>query len=176
MHTPDQINCMPPADFVAAFGGVFEHSPWVAEHAAAARPFADLDALHRAMIDAVAQAPRDRQLALLRAHPELAGREAQAGALTDASQSEQSSLGLTALSKDEMATMTRLNAEYRAKFGFPCIIAVRLHKTKESLFAAMAARVASDPETELATALGQVAAITRFRLEKLVAPAVTKAG
>lgn len=175
MHTPDQINRMPPADFVAEFGGVFEHSPWVAERAAAARPFADLDALHRAMTAAVARAPREQQLALLRAHPELAGREAQAGALTDASRSEQSSLGLTALSKDETATMTRLNAEYRAKFGFPCIIAVRLHKTKEALFAAMTDRVANDPDTELAMALGQVAAITRFRLEKLVASAGTGA-
>jgi OHCU decarboxylase len=164
----DAVNAMSPAEFVAAFGGVFEHSPWVAERAARARPFANLGALHAAMIDAVEHAAPDERLALLNAHPELAGREAQAGMLTRDSTTEQGRLGFNALTPDELERVSRANRAYRARFGFPLIVALALHATRASVIAEMERRAAgTDREAEIATALSQVAAITRTRLAKL---------
>lgn len=166
----DAVNAMSPAEFVAAFGGVFEHSPWVAERAARGRPFASLAALHAAMVDAVERATRDEQLALLNAHPELAGREAQAGTLTHDSTTEQGRLGFTALTPGELERVSRANRAYRERFGFPLIVALALHATRASALAEMERRAAgADREAEIATALGQVAAITRIRLAKLFA-------
>jgi len=153
--------------FVARFGGVFEHSPWVAERAWLRRPFVSLDALHAAMIAAVREAPREEQLALVRAHPELAGREATEGALTADSSSEQGRLGFTRLSRDEFETMARLNRAYREKFGFPCIVALRLHASRGSVMQEMERRIGNDADTELANALEQIGHITRGRLERL---------
>lgn len=161
------LNAMPAAQFAAALGGVFEHSPWIAERASAGRPYADLGALHRAMVDAVRAAGREAQLALLRAHPELAGREAQAGTLTTHSNREQKGAGLVDLSPEEKQRIARLNAEYRARFGFPFIIAVRNY-TRSEIFAELARRVQNDAATELAAGLQQVYEIARLRLEGLV--------
>lgn len=158
---------MSSAQFLAAFGGVFEHSPWIAERAFAARPFARVDALHVAMTDAVKRASRDEQLALLRAHPELAGKEAQSGTMTGDSTAEQGGAGLNALSRAEMDRISDLNRRYREKFGFPFIIAVRKN-TKDDIFREFERRLAHDGETELATCLGQVFVITRLRLDGLV--------
>jgi 2-oxo-4-hydroxy-4-carboxy-5-ureidoimidazoline decarboxylase len=166
--TLERINAMTPHAFLAALGGVFEHSPWIAERAFAARPFANVAALHAAMVDAVKRAPRDAQLALLNAHPELAGKEAQAGALTRSSTTEQAGVGLTALSREEMDAMARWNRQYRERFGFPFIIAVRRH-SKASIFSQFQRRLGNDLEAELATCLDQVFAIARLRLEDLVA-------
>src|SRR6185295_72365 len=105
------VNAMDRDRFVASLGATFEHSPWVAESAWAARPFASVDALHAAMIQVVRGAPKAVQTAFLCAHPELAGREAQARTLTDDSKHEQASAGLDAMSRDEMVEMARLNAE-----------------------------------------------------------------
>jgi len=163
-----KLNAMRPAEFIAAFGGVFEHSPWVAERALARGPFADVAALHAAMVDAVRSASRAEQLALLRAHPELAGREARAGALTADSTSEQRSAGLDALTREEMARIERLNRAYRERFGFPFIIAVRRH-SKAGIFAEFERRLGNDPEAEQRECLEQVYAITRLRLDALVA-------
>lgn len=163
------LNAMTAAQFVASLGGVFEHSPWVAERAFPAGPFADVTALHTAMVQAVERSPRDEQLRLLRAHPELAGREAQAGTLTSDSTGEQKSAGLDALSRAEMDRIAELNRRYREKFGFPFIIAVRRHD-KAGVFREFERRLALDTETEFANALAQVYAITRLRLEALVAP------
>lgn len=167
MPTLAQVNAMPAAEFRAAFGGVFEHSPWVAEGAFAARPFASVDALHAAMTDVVKRAGRDEQVALLRAHPELAGREAQAGTMTGDSTAEQGGAGLNALSRAEMARISDLNRRYREKFGFPFIIAVRKH-TKDGIFSEFERRLANDRDTELGAALGQVFVITRLRLDGLI--------
>jgi len=153
--------------FVARFGGVFEHSPWVAQRAWLRRPFVSLDALHAAMMAAVREAPREEQLALVRAHPELAGREATQGALTADSSSEQGRLGFTRLSRDEFETMARLNRAYREKFGFPCIVALRLHASRGSVMQEMERRIGNDADTELANALEQIGHITRGRLERL---------
>ena len=166
--TLERINAMTPQAFLGVLGGVFEHSPWIAEVAFIARPFASVAALHEAMVSAVKRAPRERQLALLNAHPELAGKEAQAGALTSSSTAEQASVGLNALSREEMQILSRRNREYREKFGFPFIIAVRRH-TKASIFSEIERRLGRDPEMELDACLEQVFLITRLRLEALVA-------
>jgi 2-oxo-4-hydroxy-4-carboxy-5-ureidoimidazoline decarboxylase len=161
------VNHLDRAGFVAAFGGIFEHSPWVADRAFAARPFADTAALHGAMAAAMAAATEAEQLALLRAHPDLAGRLARAGKLTDASTAEQASAGLDRLTDAEFDAFTALNARYVATFGFPFIIAVRAH-TKATILAAFQARVAHDRATEFAAALAEVAKIARFRLDAAV--------
>ena len=160
------LGCWPLETFVSLLGGVFEHSPWVAELAWPQRPFADLAALHACMLGVVRGAPLEQQLALLRAHPELAGREAQSGSLTEASDSEQLSAGLKALRPDELARMNALNAAYRGKHGFPFIVCVR-HYTKAGIFHEFERRLALDTERERDEALSQVAAITRLRLKAL---------
>src|SRR5207248_611913 len=111
-----EINVLALAAYVERLGGVFEHSPWVAQRAWKSRPFASIDALHAAMMKVVAEAGRNEQLALLRAHPELAGREAGEGTLTADSTSEQARLGFTALSREEFLRMAELNRRYREKF------------------------------------------------------------
>lgn len=153
---------------MAVLGGVFEHSPWVAERAWQARPFASLEALHAAMEDAVRSAPREEQLELLRAHPELAGRETGEGRLTPDSSTEQGRLGFTALSKREFEQMARLNRAYREKFGFPAIVALALHRERDTVFAEIARRTVNDAETEVASSLAQVALIARARLRNIV--------
>ena len=149
-----------------ALGGVFEHSPWIAARALEARPFASVEALHAAMVAVVRRASRDEQLALLGAHPDLAGRAARAGALTNASAAEQSSAGLDRLDDQEYERFGRLNAAYREKFGF--IIAVRRHDKKQIL-AAFETRLGNTASQELETALSQVFEIARLRLAALIA-------
>ena len=148
---------------MARFGPVFEHSPWVAERAWGKRPFASADELHRAMMRAVEEASREEKLALVRAHPELAGGES----LTVDSNSEQGRLGFNRLSRPELETMHGLNRRYREKFGFPCIVALRLHANRESVVREMERRLGNNADTELAIALEQIGHITRGRLEKL---------
>ena len=158
----EEVNALGKAEFVARLGGVFEHSPWIAERAWHRRPFGSIDELHRAMLDAVAS--RDEKLALARAHPELAAGEA----LTLASTSEQARLGFNALSTRELEEMNRLNRRYRDKFGFPCIVALRLHADRHSVMAEMSRRLENDAATELDNALEQIGHITRGRLEKII--------
>jgi len=153
-------------EFVGRLGDVFEGSPWVAGRAWQRRPFADLDELHLHMMAAVHAADTAQQHELLCAHPELAGREAQARQLTEASDHEQSGAGLNRLRAHELASMTRLNAAYRARHGFPFIVCVR-HYTKAGILFELARRTALDTERERSEALNQVAAITRIRLAAL---------
>jgi 2-oxo-4-hydroxy-4-carboxy-5-ureidoimidazoline decarboxylase len=157
-------NHMDVESFVAAFGAVFEKSPWVARVAWAARPFDNITALHRAMVAAVEQADPTQQLTLLCAHPELAGREAAAGELTAASQSEQAGAGLTCLSAAEMTQIRELNRAYRKKFRHPFIIAVG-KQTRQSIFAAFKRRLANSATEERAAALSEVFIIARLRLD-----------
>lgn len=161
------LNAADRTAFVAALGGIFEHSPWVAEAAFAARPFHDVDQLHAAMVAAVHGAPRERQLALIRAHPELAGRAMVRNELTADSTSEQAGAGLTQCSPQEYARLVDLNARYNAKFGFPFILAVKGYD-RAGVIGEFARRLESDPETEFAQALAQIARITRFRLDAQV--------
>jgi 2-oxo-4-hydroxy-4-carboxy-5-ureidoimidazoline decarboxylase len=142
---------------------VFEHSPWVAERAWRERPFGSIDALHAAMMRAVHAGSDAEKLALVRAHPELAGGQN----LTVSSTSEQGRLGFNRLSDTELERMNRINRAYREKFGFPCIVALRLHAERAAVMAEMERRLANDRETELKNALEQIGHIARGRLEKL---------
>jgi len=161
------INAMDRAAFVLKFGGIFENSPWVAEKAWEKRPFASLADMHAAMVAVAKTAPAAQQLALLQSHPDLAGKEAQAGTLTASSVAEQASAGLNALSPAEMAELSGLNTAYKTKFGFPFIIAVRMH-TKEGIFFEFRRRLQNDTQTEFANDLQNVYIITRLRLNKLL--------
>lgn len=139
---------------------LFEHSPWIEARADAAPSSGDRWADLMAVVHA---ASADEQLALIRAHPELAGKAAIDRTLTEASAAEQASAGLDRLSEAEFATFHRLNAAYRERFGFPFIICVRL-TDKAGILRAMAARLANDRETEIATAIAQIGEIVRLRL------------
>jgi OHCU decarboxylase len=163
-----ELNRLSPAAFATALGHVFEHSPWVAERASKKRPFESLDDLHRAMVVAVWAAPAASQIALLRAHPELAGKAALRGELTADSSMEQSGAGLAQCSADELARLNALNAAYNAKFGFPFIIAVKGYD-RAGILREFARRLERDRSVEFEEALKQVARITRSRLDALLA-------
>ena len=152
--------------FVAELGGVFEHSPWVAERAFERRPFRSVEELHAAMMAAVRAASPAEQLALVRAHPELAGAEAKAGTMTAHSTGEQGRLGLTRLSREELDRIAAANRRYREKFGFPCIVALKLHASRETVIDEMERRLDNPPDDEFGRALEQIGHITRGRLEK----------
>jgi len=157
------------ADFVARFGGVYEHSPWIAEaaHRRGLTSAEDRPAgLAAAMAAVLADAEREAKLALIRAHPDLAGRAAIAGELTEASRSEQAGAGLDRCTPEEYRRFQELNAAYKAKFGFPFILAVA-GKTRHEILAAFEARIGNDPETEFRTALNEINKIARIRLEAL---------
>lgn len=151
-------------------GPVVEHSPWVARRAWAARPFADFDQLYRTMADVILGASADEQLALLRSHPELAGREARAGTMTSDSQSEQGRLGLLNLDAFTVQRIENLNQRYRERFGFPFIAALRLHASLASVFQAFDERLRHDDATEHLGSLQQVCEVMRGRLQQAVAP------
>ena len=167
MLTLDALNRLGPGDFERALGEIFERSPWVAGRVAPARPFATVADLHAAMAAAVRRASRDEQLALLRAHPDLAGRAVRAGAMSRTSVAEQSGAGLDRLDEAEYARFDRLNAAYREKFGFPFIIAVRRHD-KHAILAAFETRLLNTHTEEIEGALAQVFEIARLRLGGLV--------
>lgn len=157
------LNAMTPAAFCAAVGEAFERAPWVAEKAAALRPFATVTALHTAMMGVVQAAPAETRLEFVRAHPDLAGKAARAGDITDDSKREQASVGLDTLSNEEFERFHRLNDAYKAKFGIPFIVCVRRH-TRDSILAEFERRLINDAPAELATALQEIAYITRLRI------------
>jgi 2-oxo-4-hydroxy-4-carboxy-5-ureidoimidazoline decarboxylase len=156
--------------FVERFGGVFEHSAWIAEATwdAGLSPHQDSAAgLLAAMLETLRRAPRERKLALIQAHPDLAGRLAVQGELTAASSAEQASAGLDRCTPEEYERFRALNDQYRVKFGFPFIMAVR-GRTRREILAAFEDRLANDPLREFETALEQIERITRFRLKALL--------
>lgn len=170
LRTLTDINALTAAQFTAAFGAVYEHSPWIAERAFRLRPlsgFPSRAALHAALVASVHDATEEEQVALLRAHPELAGREAAAGTLTADSLNEQTRAGLSALTPAEVQRLRELNAQYRRQFGFPFIIAAR-NNTKAAIFATLEARLHNTRGMELDNALAQVGEIARLRLGDLV--------
>lgn len=157
------------AAFVALYGPIYEHSAWIAEAVFDAGPGSLADspaALHAAMRAVVDAAPQERQLALLRAHPDLAGRLAVSGELTAQSASEQAGAGLDKCSTAEFAEFSRLNAAYKAKFGIPFVMAVK-GRRREEILAAFERRLGNDRLVELQTALDEVHKIARFRLDDL---------
>jgi 2-oxo-4-hydroxy-4-carboxy-5-ureidoimidazoline decarboxylase len=165
--TLEQINGFSRDDFVRAIGPVFERSSWIAEATWARRPFANFDDLHRALCETVACSGGARQLELIRAHPDLAGRTLMAPALTAESSREQASAGLTRMSDEETASLTELNRAYREKFGFPFVICARLNQ-KETILTAFRARLTNSQNEEIRTALEEIYKIARLRLEDLI--------
>jgi 2-oxo-4-hydroxy-4-carboxy-5-ureidoimidazoline decarboxylase len=157
-----ELNNLTPEQFVAALGFIFEDSPWVAERACAALPFANLDSLCDAMSSAVLAASRDEQLMLLRAHPDL-GTRARIG---ESSTREQAGAGLDRLTPEEHRRLLRLNGEYKERFGFPFLYAVK-GSGKVEIMGALERRLASQPADEFDEALRQVFRIARVRLEEL---------
>jgi len=164
------LNGLERRGFLAALGDIYEHSPWVAEAAYAARPFASLEALHAVMAGAVRQAGDAARLALVRAHPDLAGKAARAGTLTRASTAEQLDAGLDRMSESEFARFERLNQAYRAKFDFPFVICVRRH-SRDSILQQLERRLHHDATVELAAALAEIDRIAALRLDRRLAGA-----
>src|SRR3546814_296833 len=141
-------------------------SPWIPDRAWAARPFASVDALHSAMVAVVNDAGQDEKLALITAHPELAGREAAGGTLTESSTHEQKGAGLNQCSAQELARLRTLNAAYRERFGFPFVIAVK-GLTRYQIMDAIEARLHNEPDSEFRACLAEIGKIARFRLDAM---------
>jgi len=170
--TLPELNSCDLAAFVDRLRGIYEHSPWIPERAAAQRPFATLAALKQALQGVVTGATEAEQLGLIRAHPELAGKAAIAGELTAESTSEQAKSGLNLCSAEEFATLHKLNADYNAKFGFPFILAVKgptgQGLTRETVIATFARRLKNQRADELAECLRQIHRIAEIRLNDLL--------
>jgi 2-oxo-4-hydroxy-4-carboxy-5-ureidoimidazoline decarboxylase len=166
-YTLEQLNQASADAFVASLSGIFEHSPWVAEAAALQRPYASIDALHHTMSRAVETSGETKQLALINAHPELAGKAAVRGELTEESTREQSGAGLNQCTQEEFDKLQALNRAYREKFGFPFILAVRGYD-RHGIIANFEARVNNSRADEMRASLDQIYRIARFRLDELI--------
>lgn len=166
-RTPAEINSLTVAEFITLFGGVYEHSSWIAAAAAAQRPFDSSANLKAAMREAVDLAPPAARLALICAHPDLAGRLARLGQLTPESTREQATAGLDAMSAEELRTLSSANETYRGKFEFPFIICARRH-TRESILSAIAARLQNDELAERDAALEEIHHIAQLRIDDLL--------
>ena len=165
--TLHEVNNLDREEFVAKFGSLYEHSPWVAESASEERPFRDLSRMHGAFERALQGASSELRLSLIKAHPDLAGKAATAGDLTPESAQEQASVGLDRLSPEEYETFTKLNDAYKEKFGIPMIFAVREH-TKETILAGAEARLENSREEEVDRALEEINKIAGYRLEETI--------
>jgi len=157
-------------DFVAKFGGIYEHSPWIAERVwdqGLGDAHNSVSGLHAALAAVLGVASRDERLALIRAHPDLAGKAAVRGELTEASTSEQSGAGLDQCTAEEFERFQTLNAAYKQKFGFPFILAVK-GKNRHDILEAFESRIGNNAETEFTTALGEINKIACLRLEAMI--------
>jgi OHCU decarboxylase len=163
MMTVAEINALDRDAFVAALGSLFEGSPWIAAETWPARPFSDLDQLHAALCRVMYAAPPERQVALIRAHPDLVGKAALAGTLTAESTREQAAAGLDRLTPEEIAAFSRYNQAYKEKFGFPFVICARENK-KDSILAGFERRLGNTREQEISAALDEIAKIGKLRL------------
>ena len=162
-----RVNAMGQAEFVATFGALFEHSPWIAQETWGARPFSSRAELLDKCVRTLRDASWGQQLALIRAHPDLAGRLAALGALTAASIGEQTSAGLDRLNRDEAALFEDYNTRYKARFGFPFIICARLND-KQKILRAFEERLELSPEAEIKTALDEIEKIAALRLAAIL--------
>src|ERR1700736_6758616 len=163
-----ELNACSSDDFVARLANVFEYSPWIAEQAASARPFAGVQALFDAMKAAVDRAPNKLRLALIKAHPDLANKTQRAAGLTAESNAEQNSAGLDRLSEAEYQAFERVNNAYRSKFGFPYIVCVR-RQTRDSILRDFERRLPNDVQAETQTSIEEICRIAALRLDQLVA-------
>jgi 2-oxo-4-hydroxy-4-carboxy-5-ureidoimidazoline decarboxylase len=166
MISLSQLNSFPRDDFIRAVGPVFENSPWIAQATWPKRPFASVDALHAALCETVKDAAEEKQLALIRAHPDLVGKLALAGQLTKESTNEQTSAGLRKLSPEEVELFQTNSAAYEDKFGFPFVICARLNK-KEAILTGFERRLRNLRAEEIQTALGEIFKIAELRLRDL---------
>jgi 2-oxo-4-hydroxy-4-carboxy-5-ureidoimidazoline decarboxylase len=166
--TIDQVNALSREDFVARFGFLFEHSPWVTEDAAQHRPFETAGAMHAALARVLFFADDEQKLAVFRAHPKLADKAAIKAGLTKESASEQASAGLDALTPEEFEQFNVLNAAYDTRFGFPFIIAVRAAGGKAGVLMAMRERLDNNDAQERRNALDEVVKIVGLRLQDVV--------
>lgn len=161
-----ELNTLSREEFVDVVGPVFEHSPWIAEAVWPARPFDGVEQLHAALCGIVRSAGEQKQVALIRAHPDLVGRLARAGALTPESAREQAGAGLDQLTLEEIQSFQGNNAAYREKFGFPFVICARLNK-KDAILAGFKIRLQHSREQEIAVALAEIFKIAELRLRDL---------
>ena len=161
------LNACNKDDFVAALANIFEYSPWIAEQAALARPYAGIHQLFDAMKAAVDRAPAELRLALIKAHPDLANKTQRAAGLTAESNAEQNSVGLDRLSDAEYDAFERVNNAYRSKFGFPYIVCVRRH-TKDSILRDFERRLPNNARTETQVSIVEICRIAALRLDQLV--------
>jgi OHCU decarboxylase len=166
--TISQLNQLGQTEFVRVVGPVFEHSSWIAETTWLKKPFADLENLHATLCETVKNSGEEKQLALIRAHPDLVGRAALAGTLTTASTNEQTSAGLKKLPPKEIDLFQKQNAAYKNKFSFPFVICARLNK-KVAILAGFEARLKNSREQEIKTALEEIFKIAELRLRDLIA-------
>ncbi len=166
-HSISEINSLARDEFGCVIGPVFEHSPWIADETWARRPFASVEKLHAQLCKTVEVAGQEKQLALIRAHPDLVGKLALAGRLTKESTGEQASAGLNQLSPDETALFQEQNDAYKNKFNFPFVICARLNKT-EAILAGFERRLKNSREQELKTALEEIFKIAELRLRDLI--------
>ncbi|MGR1216219.1 2-oxo-4-hydroxy-4-carboxy-5-ureidoimidazoline decarboxylase [Metapseudomonas otitidis] len=153
--------------FVSAFADIYEHSPWVAERAydlGVDSSLDEIETLHQRMADILLSASHDQQLALINAHPDLAGKAAVRGELTEASTNEQAGAGIHECTPDEFARFTELNDAYKAKFGFPFIMAVK-GSNRHQILAAFEERIHNSAEAEFQRALAEINKIALFRLQ-----------
>jgi 2-oxo-4-hydroxy-4-carboxy-5-ureidoimidazoline decarboxylase len=167
-HNLQWINSASRDEFVRVIGPVFEHSQWIARKAWEARPFAGVESLHQALAQVVQASGEEKQLALIRAHPDLVGRAALTGTLTPESNREQASAGLGSLTPEEIAAFESKNRAYRERFGFPFIICARLNK-KEAILKGFDERLQNTRAKEIAIALQEIGKIAQLRLNDLVA-------
>ena len=172
--TLDHLNAVDAETFASLLAGIVEHAPEIAQAAAAARPFASVEALHGGFFGVIARLPREAQVEIVCRHPELAGREAAVGEMTAESVSEQGSVGLDRLSSAEARRLRELNAAYRERFAFPFMICVRRH-TRASIFREAERRLARDRLGELDEALRQIFFVTRLRIvDRVAGPGVPR--
>jgi len=165
--TLEAINGLSREEFVRVVGPVFERSPWIAEETWAKRPFGDLEVLHRALSETVAGTSEEKQVELIRAHPDLVGRAALAVTMTKESQGEQTAAGLNQLSVSEIRTFQENNETYRNKFGFPFVICARLNR-KEAILEGFRTRLNHTRDQEIETAIEEIGKIAWLRLRDLV--------
>jgi 2-oxo-4-hydroxy-4-carboxy-5-ureidoimidazoline decarboxylase len=166
-RTLADLNACSSGDFVEALSNIFEYSPWIAEQAASARPFAGVKPLFDAMKAAVDRAAPELRLALIKAHPDLANKTQRAAGLTADSNAEQNSVGLDRLSDAEYEAFERVNNAYRAKFGFPYIVCVRRH-TRDSILRDFEHRLPNDAKTETQKSIEEICRIAALRIDQLV--------
>jgi 2-oxo-4-hydroxy-4-carboxy-5-ureidoimidazoline decarboxylase len=162
-----ELNACSLSDFVATLANIFEHSPWIAEQASNARPFAGLRQLFEAMKASIERAPAELRLALIKAHPDLANKTQRAAGLTAESTAEQDSVGLDRLSDAEYQAFERVNNAYRSKFGFPYIVCVR-RQTKDSILRDFERRLPNDAASEMKVSLAEICRIAALRLDQLI--------